>query len=101
MQQRAFINKITVNFEIKTMKYRQTVYQFRMIEPAKRFSDFNYTELTWNEVVCGYCNKNEVLKINGMFFIYAGETHFDWNEKRNSIIRFKKRSKIINEITVL
>lgn len=81
-------------------KYRQTIYQFRMVEPSKQFSDFNFTELTWNEVVCGYCHKNEILKINGCFFIYAGEVYNDWNEKRNSIIRFKKHGKIINEINI-
>ena len=79
-------------------KFRQTVYQFKQFAPSKRFTSFDYTELTWNRVVSGYCNKGEILKVDGVYYIYAGEIYNDWNEKRPSVIRFKNRSKIIKEI---
>ncbi len=79
-------------------KFRQTVYQFKQFEPSKRFSSFNYTDLTWNQVVAGYCNKGEILKIDGVYYIFAGEIYNDWNEKRPSIIRFKQRGKTVKEI---
>ena len=79
-------------------KFRQEVYQFKEFNPSKRFASFDYTELTWDKMQFGYCNKGEILKINGAYYIYAGEIYNDWNEKRNSIIRFKQRGKTVKEI---
>jgi hypothetical protein len=81
-------------------KFQQTVYQFKQFEPSKRYASFDYTDLTWDKVVAGYCNKGEILKIDNLYYIYAGEIHNDWNEKRPSIIRFKHRGKTIKEINV-
>lgn len=81
------------------MRFRQTVYLFKEINPSKKFSQFTCSDLEWNEVNVGYCNKQEVLRIDGKFFMYSGEIHNDWDEKQPPVIRFKSRSKIIKEIT--
>lgn len=79
-------------------KYEQTVYLFKEINPTKKFSQFSYTDLNWSEVQIGYCNKQEVLKIDGKFWMFSGEVSNHWDEKSPSIIRFKSRSKTIREI---
>lgn len=63
-------------------RYRQTIYQFKQFDPTKRFSKFDYSEMNWNEVNAGYCQKNEILKIDGDFYIFAGEINNDWYEKK-------------------
>ena len=79
-------------------KFRQTVYQFKKIDPSKKFSSFNYTELTWDKVVAGYCNTGEILKIDGQYYIYAGEIYNDWDERKPSVIRFKNKGITVNEV---
>ena len=81
------------------IKYRQTIYQFKQIDPSKRFLSFDYTELTWDDVVTGYCNKDEILKIDKFYYIYTGEIFNDLNDKKPSMIRFNHRGKTIKEIT--
>jgi hypothetical protein len=78
--------------------YEQTVYIFKAINPEKKYSNFSYSPLTYNEVNCGYCNKDEILYINGTFYLYSGEINNHWTEKHPSIIRFKNRNKIVKEI---
>ena len=80
------------------IKYRQEICIFRQFDPLKRFSNFSYEDLKWSEINSGYCNKEEILKIDGKYYIYAGKKYYDWNEKKPSIIRFKNRNKIIKEI---
>ncbi len=81
-------------------KFEQTVYQFKKFESSKRFSSFHYTELTWDEVVLGYCNKDEILKIDGNYYIFSGKILNHWNEKKPSVIRFKNRGKTVKEINL-
>lgn len=80
------------------MRFRQTIYLFKEINPSKKFSSFSYSDLEYSDVNVGYCNKQEVLKIDGKFFMYSGEIHNDWDEKQPPLIRFKSRSNILKEI---
>lgn len=88
-------------------KYRRFIYEFKIFNPSKKFSSFDFTELSWdtiNEIggigLLTYCEKNEILKINGLFYIYAGETYNDWYEKNSSVIRFKNHKTVIKEIPI-
>ena len=79
-------------------RYRQTVFLFKQFDPTKKFSRFDYCEMRFDEVNVGYCQKNEVLKIDGNFYIFAGEISNDWDEKKPSVIRFKNRGKTVKEV---
>lgn len=79
-------------------KYEQTVYLFKAINTSKKYKNFTFTDLSWGDVHTGYCNKDEILRIDGKYFIYSGEIKNHWDEKRNSVIRFKERGNIIKEI---
>lgn len=81
-------------------KFRQTVFEFRQFNPSKRFTSFDYTELNWEDIVIGYCNEGEILKVDGIYYIYGGEKYNECNEERLSIIRFKHGKKIIKEISI-
>lgn len=78
--------------------YAQTLYYFRQIDPAKKFTQFSYSELNWNEVNTGDCRKDEVLKIDGNFFLYAGEKINYCKDPKYPVIIFKNRKTIIKEI---
>jgi hypothetical protein len=78
--------------------YEQTVYIFKSINPEKKYSKFSYTLLSFKSVTCAYCNKDEIVYINGTFYLYSGEINNYWTEKHPPIIRFKNRNKIIKEI---
>lgn len=79
-------------------KFRQTVFLFKQFDPTKKFSRFDYSEMKWDEINVGYCQKNEIIKIDGNFYIFAGEISNDWVEKKPSVIRFKNRGKIVKEV---
>ncbi len=78
--------------------YEQTVYLFKEINPTKKFSRFTYTYLEWADVQVGYCNKDEVLQIDGKFWMYSGTIANHWSEPHPSVIRFKSRAKLVKEI---
>jgi hypothetical protein len=78
--------------------YAQTVYLFKKINVEKKFSQFTFTELKWNEVSIVYCNKQEILRIDGEYYMFSGEITNNWVTRRPPVIRFKHRSKIIKEI---
>lgn len=80
-------------------RYVQTVYLFKRINIEKKFSQFSFTDLKWSEVNVIYCNKQEVLRIEGEYYMFSGEIENHWMERRPSVIRFKNRSKIVKEIT--
>jgi hypothetical protein len=71
-------------------KFRQTIYIFKFITPSKRFNSFSFTELSWDQVAFGYCNKSEILKIEGDYYLYSGELNLDLTEKLKSHIMFRK-----------
>lgn len=80
------------------VKYEQTVYLFKEINPTKKFSTFSYSDMSFDKMSCVYCNKDEILKIGENFYMYSGEIKNHWTEKRPSVIRFKKRAKVVKEI---
>ena len=80
--------------------FRQTVYLFKRLNPLKRFSQFNYSVIKWDEINMGYCQKDEILQINGSFYIFAGAINNDWHAKKPSVIRFKNRGKTVKELPV-
>lgn len=79
-------------------QHEQTVYLFKEINPTKKFSQFSFTDLEWNEVKIGYCNKEEILKIDGKYWMYSGEIANHWDKPKPSVIRFKSRGKLIKEM---
>lgn len=79
-------------------KFRQTVYQFKAFDPFKRYAYFSHTELMFSEVTLIYCFKGAILRIDCVYYIYAGVILNDLNEKKASIIRFKDGKKIVKEI---
>jgi hypothetical protein len=81
-------------------KYEQTIYIFKEIDPSKKFSSFDYTELNFNEVQIGYCNKNEILKIENKYYLYNNIKNYYWYEKKKPIIRFLSNNKVIKDILI-
>lgn len=43
-------------------------------------------------------NKQDVLRIEGEYYMFSGEIINHWGERRPPVIRFKHRSKIVKEI---
>ena len=81
-------------------KYEQTIYIFKEIDPSKKFSSFDYTELNFDAVMIGYCNKGEILKIENKYYLYDGIKNYYWYEKKKPIIRFLSKSKVIKDILI-
>jgi hypothetical protein len=81
-------------------KFRQTIYIFKLFNPAKRFSSFDFIELTWEEISLLNCRKNEIVKIWGKFYIFSHIVENDLNQKSNSLIIFKHRQKDFKIIKV-
>lgn len=80
-------------------QYQFTNYIFSKIDPAKKYSQFTYSDMTFEEMNCGYCQKDEILKIDGVFYLYKGSFHvISDNENYKPYIMFKDRNKIVKQI---
>lgn len=84
---------------ISNNEYENVIYIWRQLDPSKRFNEFSYEDIdNFKDVNEGYCNKNEILLINGDFYIYSGEKKYYSTENKKAIMQFKNKAKIIKEI---
>lgn len=77
-----------------------TIYKFKEINPEKKYSYFTFTEMRFEEINVGYCNKDEILRIDGKFYLYAGDSIMIDSEKQPAQILFLKGKKTVKAITV-
>ena len=81
------------------MLYERTTNTFRKIDPAKKFSECTYQEISWDQVNGGDCFKDSLLCIEGSFYLWSGEKqHYYSDPNQKSIIVFKNRAKVIKII---
>jgi hypothetical protein len=80
------------------MKFRQTIYIFQSIIPSRKYQSFTYIELTWNEANLLRFNREEIVKIEGVFYRYSRKIFNDSTEKLKSFIKFKNHNKVIKTI---
>lgn len=81
--------------------YEYSVVIFSQIDPSRKFSSFTYYDKKgFNDVNCFDCQKDTIIKIDNIFFLYKGIKNYCAfsKEKAASKIRFKNRSKILIEI---
>lgn len=77
-----------------------TIYKFKEINPEKKYSYFTFTEMRFEEINVGYCNKDEILRIDGKYYLYAGDSMLIDSEKQPAQILFLKGKKTVKAITV-
>lgn len=82
------------------MKFRQTIYIFKRVTPSKKYTSFGFIKLTWDEAHLQFFNENEIVKIEGNYYVYSGETYNDSNKKLDSLIIFQHRQKVIKTIVI-
>lgn len=78
--------------------FEQTIYIFKQVNVERKFSTFTFTELKWEDVNLVYCNKQEILKIDGLFWMFSGTSSNLCNQPKKAIIRFKARAKVMKEL---
>ena len=81
-------------------KFRQTIYIFQSIIPSRKFQSFTYIELTWNEANLLRFDREEIVKIEGVFYRYSRKIFNDSTEKLKSYIKFKNHNKVIKTIEI-
>ena len=84
---------------MKTL-HRRTLHVFKQLYPWKRWSDYSSIDLTFDEVHSGYLNQDNLLKIDGLYYYYIGESFQDCIKPKPSVIRFLHRNKIIKDIEI-
>jgi hypothetical protein len=81
------------------MKHQRSIDIFLQIDPKKKFSEFVYQDLQWDEVNAGDCRKGVVLKIDGIYYMYSRNEYFlTSDEFVKSKIIFKQGRKVYKEI---
>lgn len=81
-------------------KFAFTIYKFKEINPEKKYSYFTFTDMKFEEINVGYCNKDEILRIDGKYYLYAGDSMLIDSEKQPAQILFLKGKKTVKAITV-
>ena len=81
-------------------KFRQTIYVFKQINPSKKYDSFTFIEFTWNEANLLRFNREEIVKIEGVFYRYSRKIFNDSTEKLKSFIKFKNHNKVIKTIEI-
>lgn len=77
------------------------IYIFSVCNVAKRFASFSYYDLpNFDSVNIGDCSKSNIIKIDGVYYIYSGEQIGTTSNKemQKSKILFKSGRKVIAEI---
>lgn len=74
--------------------FEYTEETFKKIDPAKKFSSFTFTDIAKQDIHL-YIQKGEVVRIDGVFYMYAGSTVRYSSEKTKSYILIKDRNKEI------
>lgn len=63
--------------EPKNIRYSQTIYLFKRINPLKKYAKFEYTEINYEDAYI-YLQKHSIIKINDIYYEFAGEKEYDW-----------------------
>lgn len=77
--------------------FETTTYIFKQIDPAKKYAEFTYQELTIEQLNSGDCQKGNIIEIDGIFYLYAGEKVNYLSVKTPAKILLKQGKKIISE----
>jgi hypothetical protein len=81
-------------------KFIQTINVFKQINPSKKYNSFTFIEFTWNEANLLRFNREEIVKIEGVFYRYSRKIFNDSTEKLKSFIKFKNQNKVIKTIEI-
>ena len=76
-------------------------YRFKEINPSKIYSEFTFTDLKdYKDVDLSFCQNNEIIRIDGSFYLFARRIEELSAKQQPSVIQFCKRRKVIHEIII-
>lgn len=79
-------------------RYQYSIDLFRVINPAKKYSQFTYTPVDSFDDFHLYMNKNEIVEMKGVYYQYAGSKDYESIEPRKSYIMVKQNNTVITTI---
>ena len=79
--------------------HTRSIHTFRVINPERIYAEFYFSDLaTYESINLGYCQKNEIVRIDDHFFRYAGAKEDLTSKPLPSVIQFRKGKKLLKEI---
>lgn len=83
------------------VRHERTKYLFRAINPAKKFSQFTYQEISFGEFNAGDCVKGNILYIEGVYYMYSASSFFYVNDPAyKSFAQFKNGRTLIKTLDI-